>query len=89
MIENATSAVKAHHIHVNSFLVTHNDGVKLTAYDPRRRWQDTVALPFSSNNGPGTITYKTRFETLKGKFVLHCHVLGHEDRGRMQTVEVV
>lgn len=89
VIENATSAVHAHHIHVNPFLVTHINGVKLASDDPRRRWQDTVALPFSSNDGPGTITYKTRFETFKGKFVIHCHVLRHEDRGMMQTVEVV
>jgi len=88
-IENRTSAVHAHHIHVNPFLITHINGTELAANDPLRRWQDTVALPFSSNDGPGTITYKTRFETFTGKFVIHCHVLRHEDRGMMQTVEVV
>jgi FtsP/CotA-like multicopper oxidase with cupredoxin domain len=88
-IENSTNAVHAHHIHVNPFLITHINGVELTRGDPRRRWQDTVALPFSTNDGPGTITYKTRFETFTGKFVIHCHVLRHEDRGMMQTVEVV
>ncbi len=88
-VENATSAVHAHHIHVNPFLVTHIDGVPLADDDPRRRWQDTVALPFSTSAGPGTITYKTRFERFRGKFVLHCHILRHEDRGMMQVVEVV
>ena len=24
-----------------------------------------------------------------GEFVLHCHILGHEDRGMMQNVQVV
>ena len=88
-IQNNTNAVHAHHIHVNPFLVTHINGVELALDDPLRRWQDTVALPFSTGDGPGTITYKTRFETFTGKFVLHCHVLRHEDRGMMQTVEVV
>jgi L-ascorbate oxidase len=26
---------------------------------------------------------------ITGIFVLHCHILGHEDRGMMQLVEVV
>ncbi|MEP4034146.1 multicopper oxidase domain-containing protein [Roseibium polysiphoniae] len=88
-IENNTSAVHAHHIHVNPFLITHINGIELASDDPRRRWQDTVALPFSDNNGPGSVTYKTRFETFTGKFVIHCHVLRHEDRGMMQTVEII
>lgn len=88
-IENNTNAVHAHHIHVNPFLITHINGVELAAEDPRRRWQDTVALPFSDNDGPGSITYKTRFKEFTGKFVIHCHILRHEDRGMMQTVEIV
>jgi L-ascorbate oxidase len=31
----------------------------------------------------------TRFADFTGKFVNHCHILGHEDRGMMQLVEVV
>ncbi|MCH2076564.1 MAG: multicopper oxidase domain-containing protein [Rhodobacteraceae bacterium] len=88
-IENNTNAAHAHHIHVNPFLVTHINGVELAVRDLLRRWQDTVALPFSTNSGPGKITYKTRFETFRGKFVMHCHVLRHEDRGMMQVVEVL
>lgn len=88
-IVNGTNAAHAHHIHVNPFLVTHINGEKLAPTDPRRRWQDTVALPVRTGAGPGSITYKTRFETFTGKFVIHCHVLRHEDRGMMQTVEVV
>jgi FtsP/CotA-like multicopper oxidase with cupredoxin domain len=88
-IENGTSAVHAHHIHVNPFLITHINGVELERDNPLRRWQDTIAIPFAANDGPGTITYKTRFERFTGKFVIHCHVLRHEDRGMMQTVEVV
>lgn len=90
LIKNNTSAVHAFHIHVNPFLVTHINGQELAIDDPRRRWQDTVALPFNQgDDGPGTIGFRTRFERFTGKFVLHCHVLRHEDRGMMQTVEVV
>ena len=43
----------------------------------------------STNDGPGTIIYKTWFDTFTGKFVIHCHVLRHEDRSMMQAVEVI
>jgi FtsP/CotA-like multicopper oxidase with cupredoxin domain len=38
--------------------------------------------------GPGYIKIRSRFVDFPGKFVLHCHILGHEDRGMMQMVEV-
>ena len=37
----------------------------------------------------GYIKMLTRFADYTGKFVNHCHILGHEDRGMMQLVEVV
>lgn len=87
-IYNNTGGVHAFHIHVNPFFVTHINGIELTEDDPLRRWQDTVALPYSYGDGPGSITFRTRFETFTGKFVIHCHILRHEDLGMMQTVEV-
>ena len=38
---------------------------------------------------PGHLKMRTRFVDFFGKYVLHCHILGHEDRGMMQMVEVV
>ena len=38
---------------------------------------------------PGYFKMRTRFVDFPGKYVLHCHILGHEDRGMMQLVEVV
>ncbi|MCR9236709.1 MAG: multicopper oxidase domain-containing protein [Alphaproteobacteria bacterium] len=87
-ITNSTGGVHAFHIHVNPFFITHINGVELPEGSPLRRWQDTIGLPYQQNGRPGSITYKTRFETFKGKFVIHCHVLRHEDLGMMQTVEV-
>jgi FtsP/CotA-like multicopper oxidase with cupredoxin domain len=31
---------------------------------------------------------RSRFADYPGQFVLHCHILIHEDRGMMQLVEV-
>lgn len=38
---------------------------------------------------PGHIKMRSRFTDFYGKYVLHCHILGHEDRGMMEVVEVV
>ena len=36
----------------------------------------------------GYVKIRSRFVDFPGTFVLHCHILGHEDRGMMQMVEV-
>lgn len=88
-ITNAAAQLHVFHIHVNPFYITHINGEELDEINPLRRWQDTIGVPVRSGNGAGSITYKTRFETFKGRFVIHCHVLRHEDMGMMQIVEVV
>lgn len=32
---------------------------------------------------------RTKYEDFTGEFVMHCHILDHEDRGMMQNVEIV
>ena len=39
---------------------------------------------------PGyTVTVRTRYQRYIGEFVLHCHILDHEDQGMMQNVAIV
>jgi FtsP/CotA-like multicopper oxidase with cupredoxin domain len=38
---------------------------------------------------PGYVRIRSRFVDFPGTFVLHCHILAHEDRGMMQLVRVV
>ena len=38
---------------------------------------------------PGHFVMRTRFSDFAGQYVLHCHILAHEDRGMMELVEVV
>lgn len=38
---------------------------------------------------PGYFKMRSRFVDFTGQFVLHCHILIHEDRGMMQLIEVV
>ncbi|AKS45134.1 Multicopper oxidase with three cupredoxin domains (includes cell division protein FtsP and spore coat protein CotA) [Octadecabacter temperatus] len=81
---NRTQVLHVYHIHVNPYLITEIDGETLAVDSPLRRWQDTIGIPLT-----GSVAFKTRYETFTGKFVIHCHVLPHEDQGMMQVVEVV
>jgi FtsP/CotA-like multicopper oxidase with cupredoxin domain len=80
------------HIHVNPFQIValfdpaymdpllQNTGVTL-----RKPWVwfDTFAVPPG-----GWARMLTRFLDYTGTYVFHCHILGHEDRGMMQMVNV-
>jgi FtsP/CotA-like multicopper oxidase with cupredoxin domain len=46
-------------------------------------WLDTAVLPKS-----GSLTFRSRFLDFTGRYVLHCHMLNHEELGMMQVVEV-
>jgi len=75
------------HIHVNWFQV-----VKINGKPVPPRWQDTVIIPQKVNKldpDDGTVTIRHRFQGYPGKFVIHCHILPHEDIGMMSLVEVV
>jgi FtsP/CotA-like multicopper oxidase with cupredoxin domain len=89
------------HIHVNPFEIVKivnnaNPSVDLSALgavdvgsDPQYPglkgvFKDTIWVK------PGyTVTVRTRYERYIGEFVLHCHILDHEDEGMMQNVAVV
>lgn len=56
-------------------------------------WKDTLwiksLLPGDNSDGLYTVTVRSRYQRYIGKFVLHCHILDHEDQGMMQNVEIV
>lgn len=81
------------HIHVNPFLVIEKNGRPID----NPRWQDVVNISGVDNarketGDPnleyGSIKIRTRYPNFVGKYVLHCHILAHEDFGMMQLVEV-
>lgn len=72
------------HIHVNSFLVTSINGKSPS----QAIWRDTCLIPTSGTNADGTLKFLSRFPHFQGQYVLHCHILEHEDEGMMQIVEV-
>ena len=70
---------------------------------PEPVWMDTLSMPTATVNPssppvdpstPISITtapfvVRQRYEDFTGEYVLHCHFLGHEDRGMMFAVQTV
>jgi FtsP/CotA-like multicopper oxidase with cupredoxin domain len=85
------------HIHQNPFLFTHVNGQRL----PVPEWHDTLILPAAQpqpGNNPrdinqttfGSMTFRRRFDPdTIGSFVMHCHILTHEDIGMMQRLTIL
>jgi FtsP/CotA-like multicopper oxidase with cupredoxin domain len=61
-------------------------------------WKDTIWIkdlienpadfPSKLATSMYTIKMRTRYQRYIGEFVLHCHILDHEDQGMMQNVEI-
>ncbi len=52
---------------------------------------DTFTLPAGDTLKPGVVKVVIPFTdpTIIGRFVYHCHIVKHEDKGMMATIEVV
>lgn len=85
------------HIHVNPFQIDRiidtkngNRDVSVpgsgdSSYDGLKgTWKDTLWIKQGFE-----IYVRTRYERYIGEYVLHCHILDHEDQGMMQNVKVV
>jgi FtsP/CotA-like multicopper oxidase with cupredoxin domain len=97
LVNQWASSIHPFHIHVNPFQVVEvfdpNAPTQVKLQAPYN-WRDTIAIPAAKDNGDGTTTYgrvkiRSRFVDFPGTFVLHCHILDHEDRGMMQEVRVL
>jgi L-ascorbate oxidase len=93
-----TSTAGGHpfHIHVNPFQVIsvlNAAGQPVTdptkpSFDPDYaglidQWKDTLFV-----KGNYKIVVRTRYERYIGEYVLHCHILDHEDQGMMANVKI-
>lgn len=68
------------HIHTNPFEVVSVNGKPLAV----TQWRDTVIVERKG----GEVVFRSRFLDFTGIFMLHCHMMNHEEMGMMQTVEV-
>jgi FtsP/CotA-like multicopper oxidase with cupredoxin domain len=83
------------HIHVNPFQIVSvmnpekqevggADSTDPDYANTLNTWKDTLFVKEGY-----TIRVRTRYQRYIGEYVLHCHILDHEDQGMMQNVRVV
>ena len=85
----------AFHIHINSFMMTRRNGVDISG---AAIWRDTARIDQPSQPptvlGTGALTplqpvqFVSQQIDYVGDFVMHCHVLQHEDAGMMWSVNI-
>jgi suppressor of ftsI len=80
-IRNEADELHDFHIHQTHFQVTEVNGVP----QPFLGYQDIVDVPI---HGAVKVIIPFTDPVIVGKFVYHCHLLSHEDRGMMATIEV-
>jgi blue copper oxidase len=71
------------HVHGASFQVQSRSGGRGTVFPWERGWKDTVLLEDKE-----TVDVLIRFDGFRGRYVIHCHKLEHEDMGMMSAFEV-
>ena len=85
-IRNEDNQLHNFHIHQTPFLVTEINGTS----QPMLSFFDTITVPSQVGDEPGSVKLKIPFTdpAIVGRFVFHCHVTKHEDKGMMQTIDV-
>jgi FtsP/CotA-like multicopper oxidase with cupredoxin domain len=88
IIENRSSELHAFHIHQLHFLLLDYMGRQLNEGFLR----DTVNVPYFNGHSLAYPSVRLRMDfrdpNTVGTFVYHCHLLEHEDRGMMGSIEV-
>lgn len=79
---NKTAVAHIIHLHHTDWYMLERNG------KPPKPWEDCLKESFIL--GPNeTILLAGHFSDFKGKYVIHCHMLDHEDHGLMAQFEVV
>lgn len=95
-VTNNSTPNHPYHIHINPFQLVSkiyydtntNEWVE-TRYSRPFPWMDTIPLQTGTVVRPSLTKIRQRFEDYTGAYVIHCHFLGHEDRGMMTNVQSV
>jgi len=80
-IRNNADELHTFHIHQGPYQLTEINGVPQPVDDHR----DIVDVPI---RGEVKVIIPFTNPLIVGRFVYHCHILSHEDKGMMATIEV-
>jgi hypothetical protein len=72
-------------LHNVSFQVTSVNGIA----QPYTTEQDTVPVPHEIDGRAGQVVIRVPFGQETGRFMFHCHIAAHEDKGMMSFIDVV
>ncbi len=86
-VQNVSGERHVFHIHQLDFLVTSINQQDVDETGLR----DVIDLPYQQNGVPGEVKIVIPFTNplMVGRFVFHCHIVGHEDGGMMANVVVL
>ncbi len=86
-LQNVSGERHVFHIHQLDFLVTSINQQDIDETGLR----DVIDLPYQQNGVPGEVKVVIPFTNplMVGRFVFHCHIVGHEDGGMMANVVVL
>jgi suppressor of ftsI len=82
-IDNRSAEWHPIHIHQDDFRVISVNGRRVRPNGD----QDVVALPPMNGDKPGRVVIRMPFQDYSGEFVIHCHILDHEDGGMMALID--
>jgi FtsP/CotA-like multicopper oxidase with cupredoxin domain len=89
IIENRTNELHAFHIHQLHFLLLDYNGIPVEESFLR----DTINVPYYNGRQLSYPSVRIRVDfrdpNIVGTFPYHCHLLEHEDKGMMGTIQVV
>jgi FtsP/CotA-like multicopper oxidase with cupredoxin domain len=80
-VRNESNELHTFHIHQGPFQMAEINGVPQPPDDHR----DIIDVPIG---GEVKVIIPFRHPVILGRFVYHCHILSHEDKGMMATIEV-
>jgi FtsP/CotA-like multicopper oxidase with cupredoxin domain/3-polyprenyl-4-hydroxybenzoate decarboxylase len=85
-IQNSSNQVHTFHIHQIHFVVEAINGITQS----QQYVMDNVNVPAASASGPGSVKLLLDFtdSVIIGTFLLHCHILSHEDGGMMAKIRI-
>lgn len=84
-LTNASFEYHPFHIHIQPFQVISVNGVPVKGVD----YRDVISIPPAVSGVPGRVVIRQKYTDFTGRFVVHCHILFHEDNGLMAPVSVV